>query len=161
MEEGFIYKWVKTPELLTFYIGRTSQTLKAREAEHRAKPTNPDMAEALKQPCKMVEVEHWLCSADQLGDRETKNIHDAQLNGAHLLNVYKKQVEVFKEKTEVKHTVAITRFHIYDDPIKKQLRIRCVINNIDKKKLYNIRPYAEVYAKMEVIRAELIKKYIA
>ena len=116
------------------------------------------MAEALKQPCKKVEVEHWLCTLKQLGDRETRNIHDAQLNGAHLLNVYKKQVEVFKEKTEVRHTVAITRFHIHDDPSKKQLRIRCVINNIDKKMSYNKRRPAEAWAKMEVIRAELIKK---
>ena len=70
-------------------------------------------------------------------------------------------MEVFKEKTEVKHTVAITRFHIHDDPGKKQLRIRCVINNIDKQKLYKNRPRDQVYAEMEIIRAELIKKYIA
>ena len=108
----------------------------------------------------MVEVEHWLCTLDQLGDRETKNIHDAQLNGAHLLNVYKKQVEVFKEKTEVKHTVAITRFHIHDDTNKKQLRIRCVINNIDKQKLYKKKLRAEVYAEMEVFALNLLKNIL-
>ena len=139
--------------------------MKERKAEHRAKPTNPDMALALKQPCKMVEVEHWLCSTDQLGDRETRLIHNAQLNGAHLLNVYKKQVEVFKEKTEVKHTIVITRFHIHDDPIKKQLRIRCVINNIDKKNYTTIDHLKEPTPRwksfaLNLLKSILLKKFL-
>jgi hypothetical protein len=161
MEEGWVYRW-DDEKGKTFYIGRTTD-LVAREAQHRAKPTNPEMAEALKHNCTMVVVEHWLCTPEQLDGRETRLIHDAQLNGTELLNIYKKQVEVLKEKTEVKHTVVITRFNIYDDMNKKRLRIRWVEGGKEhsRERRYDTRPYDAAYKEMETIRSELIKTYIA
>lgn len=152
------------------YYGQTIQDLEARFAEHKAKPTNDMMKDALNDASYIELVEEFkVYSEEQLDKEEIRQIHRAEERGETLLNVQHVRPTVAKRaQAKAKKPTPKKHIGILEDVHKKRYRIKVAHRNVPEDEQVRYFPWLTIgtskrnaLTQAEEWRDYLLKQYFS